>query len=121
MRVKLVVIICVCLLAACTSGGSDSDTPPRPTLKVHVGLFGGPAMPGGGMALSDSPAENVNVTAVGANGQKHRVRTDAAGIATMYLSSGTYTVYSTYCGTRSQHVVLRTGHTSQVQIRCAVP
>lgn len=112
------------MLAGCTdrlstSGGSSRGT--LATLIVHIGLFGGPARPGGGMALSDSPAENENVTAVNAAGDKSVARTNADGVATLTLTPGKYTVFSTYCGTGPRHVVLATGQIVRVQIDCPAP
>jgi hypothetical protein len=77
--------------------------------------------PGGGMALSNSPAQGKNVTAVDTSGHRHVARTDGTGVATMQLASGAYTVFSTYCGTGPHHVVLAAGQVSRVQIECPVP
>lgn len=109
----------VAVLAGCTGGGSSSAA--LATLTVHIGLFGGPARPGGGMALSNSPAENENVTAVDAAGSQSRTRTDANGVATLSLAPGRYTVFSTYCGTGPHRAVLSANRTTRLQIDCPIP
>jgi hypothetical protein len=103
-----------------SSGGSSSGAV-LVMLIVHIGLFGGPARAGGGMALSNSPAQNENVTAVDAGNRNSVARTNADGVATLRLASGRYTVYSTYCGTSPHHVVLTIHAVSHVRIDCAVP
>lgn len=102
-----------------SSGGSSGAA--LATLTVHIGLFGGPMRPSGGMALSNSPAENADVTAVNSAGRKSAARTHADGVATMKLAPGRYAVYSTYCGTGHHHVVLTADKVTRVQIDCAIP
>jgi hypothetical protein len=72
------------------------------------------------MALSDSPARGENVTVLDSTGRKHVARTDGKGVATMHLGSGTYTVFSTYCGAGPRHVVLTAGQVTHVRIDCPV-
>ena len=112
-------------LVGCTSGGPNSGGGPSDaglaTLTVHIGLFGGPVRPSGGMALSDSPAENENVTAVDAAGNRSVARTNANGVATISLTPGRYTVFSTYRGTGPHHVVLTAEQAARVQIGCPLP
>ncbi|HZC72534.1 MAG TPA: carboxypeptidase-like regulatory domain-containing protein [Jatrophihabitans sp.] len=114
------------ILAGCSSGGSDSnggsgEDAGLATLTVHIGLFGGPAKPGGGMALSNSPVANENVTAVNAAGRQVTAQTDADGVATMTLRPGRYTVFSTYCRVGTHHAVLAANKAAHVQIDCPVP
>jgi hypothetical protein len=110
-------------LAACTNGGGHSQSPaPSPVaLTVHVGLFGGPARPDGGMAMSNSPAERVNVTATSAAGRTSTAMTDASGRATLHLAPGRYAVFSTYCGPGPQTISLSAGEPAQLQIICPIP
>jgi hypothetical protein len=92
-----------------------------PNLVVHIGLFGGPATRTGGMALSNSPGYQENVTAIDASGRRQVARTDNAGVARLRVDSGRYTVYSTYCGVGRQHAVVVDGRVTRVQISCPVP
>jgi hypothetical protein len=110
-------------LAACTNGGGHSQSPAHSpvALTVYVGLFGGPARPGGEMAMSNSPAERVNVTATSAAGRTSTATTDASGRATLRLMPGRYTVFSTYCGTGRQTISLSAGEPAQLQINCPIP
>lgn len=120
-RLIAAVVIGVFALAGCTGSSSKSGKGSVATLTVHIGLFGGPARPGGGMALSNNPAQGENVTAVDAGGRKSVARTDADGIATMRLAVGRYTVFSTYCGTGPHHLMLTEHRTTRVQIDCPIP
>jgi hypothetical protein len=124
-RRVLVLLSAAAVLAGCTGGGPDSGGSSGgvalATLTVHIGLFGGPARLGGGMALSNSPAQNENVTAVDAAGVRSRTQTDANGVAMLSLAPGRYTVFSTYCGTGPHRVVLSANRTTRVQIDCPIP
>jgi hypothetical protein len=103
--------------AGCTPAAPDESH--QATLRVHVGMFGGPARPNGGMALQDSPASGENVTAVDDAGDEFTALTDAQGVAVLHLRPGRYTVYSTYCGPHSA-IALPTGQVRRVQIGCQV-
>lgn len=113
----VVAAIGLCALGACTTGNRESPA----TLEVHVGLFGGPARVDGGMALSNSPVQGQDVTAVDTRGRKHVARTDSNGTARMHLLPGPYAVSSGYCGTGSHRVTLIAHQTATVQIDCDVP
>jgi hypothetical protein len=108
---------------SCTSQQIDHPAEARPlaTLRVHIGLYGGPLRPGGGMALQNAPAPRENVTAVDADGREFVALTDATGVATMRLATGRYKVFSTYCGNGPQTAVLTADQSSKVHIVCPVP
>lgn len=105
---------------ACTS--RPAEEPQVATLRVHIGLFGGPSTSQGKMALRNSPAGNENVTAVSEAGQQFTGVTDAAGVATMHLAPGTYSVFSTYCGVGDPATIsLIADESRRVQIVCPIP
>lgn len=116
-----ILLVACCVLSGCADSGKAREHATPATLTVHIGLFGGPFLPGRGMAASDTPAQGKNVTAVDAAGRKHVARTDAGGSATLRLAPGAYTVFSTYCGTGPQHIALLRGRRTRVQIDCPVP
>jgi hypothetical protein len=115
------ILIASCILAGCTHTRTSGNGTLTATLTVHIGLFGGPAKPDGEMALSNSPADGENVTALDARGGTHLARTDATGTATMPLAPGKYSVFSTYCGTGPQHIELTAHRSAHVQIDCPTP
>jgi len=118
-------LITMLALAGCARGNADhgrgSGSASLAGLTVHIGLFGGPARLGGGMALSHSPAQMENVTAVDEAGHEFVAQTDEYGVATLHLAAGPYTVFSTGCGDGRHHVVLTTTRITRVQIHCAIP
>ena len=120
MKVVLLVVVgaLVGAMASCTS--HDPDVSQHATLRVHIGLFGGPATRHGGMALRNSPAPHENVTALDEAGHEFAGRTDAQGVATLRLAPGRYLVFSTYCGSPTS-VTLVADATRRVQIVCPVP
>jgi hypothetical protein len=113
------VVIATCALVGCASNGSASDPHALATLTVHIAAFGGPPRIGGGMALSDAPQRGKKVTAIDTNGGEHTAWTDTAGIATMHLAAGSYTV-SGYC-LRPRPIVLQAGRISRIEVPCQVP
>jgi hypothetical protein len=120
MRVVLVVVVGVLLGSTTSCTGRDADASQGATLRVHIGLFGGPATLDGKMALRNSPAPNENVTAVNEVDQESTGLTDADGVATMNLAPGRYSVFSTYCG-GSTSIALVANKTSRVRIDCPIP
>lgn len=120
-------LLCVgaaAVLAACTSGSGSQHRPdPSPaTLQVHIGLFGGPPRPGGGMALSDAPQPNASVVVTNEAGRKWTAKTDSAGLATFSVQPGPYDVASPPCGPASaRRVTVEAGQAARVEVRCAVP
>lgn len=92
------------------------------TLQVRVAQFGGPAAPGGGSVLWNSPAKGVNVTVVDAKGHAYRANTDSTGTATLQLAPGTYSVGSTYCESPGgpSHLTLTAHENAHAQIKCQV-
>lgn len=126
LSTKGALLLCVgaaAVLAACTSGpGSQHPDPSPATLQVHIGLFGGPPRPGGGMALSDAPQRNARVVVTNEAGRKWTAKTDAAGLATFSVQPGRYDVASPPCGPASaRHVTVEAGQVARVEVRCAVP
>jgi hypothetical protein len=115
------ILIASCILADCTRTRTRGHGKLTATLTVHIGLFGGPAKPAGEMALSNSPADGENVTALDARGGMHLARTDATGTATMQLAPGKYSVFTTYCGTGPQHIELTAHRRAHVEIDCPIP
>jgi hypothetical protein len=115
-------MVFLALAAACNNAGGHSESSARSpvTLTVHVGLFGGPPGPDGGMAVSNSAAARVNVTATNAVGVQSTAKTNSNGRATMRLMPGQYTVFSTYCGTGVQTVSLTANRSEQMHIICPI-
>jgi hypothetical protein len=111
------------LLGVLTNGCSSGDgTQVRPvTLRVHLGLFGGPARPDGSMALSNAPDPSAPIVLTGRDGTTQTRRTHRDGIATFSVLPGRYTVESTTCGHGPQSVVIRANRLARVEVRCDVP
>jgi hypothetical protein len=125
-KVHLVATTAATVLTACTSGhsgpaGSSSRSAVYlGRLAVHIGLFGGPARPGGGMAASNAPQPNAIVIATDDAGRKWSARTGQDGVASLSLPIGRYTVSSTSCGS-PQRIAVETGKRAYAQIACAIP
>ena len=109
------------VLAALVAATLGCSTEASGTISVRVALFGGPVTPNGRMALDNTPARNVTVTATSANGWSRTAQTDADGIATFTVAVGKYVVESTDCGQGPQPVRVASDGTAHVNIRCAVP
>jgi hypothetical protein len=114
------------VLTGCTSGNSGPAASPSRSavhlgrLAVHIGLFGGPVRPGGGMADSNAPQPNAIVIATDDAGGMWSARTGQDGVATLSLPIGRYTVSSTSCGS-PQRIAVLTGKRAYAQIACAIP
>jgi len=108
------------LVAACTTE-RHPPAPPDSTLLVHIGLFGGPGLPGGRMADSNAPAPDESVTVGNAAGREWRAETGRDGVAMFTVRPGRYMVASPYCGHGPQRVTAEAGRRSYVQIRCDIP
>jgi hypothetical protein len=106
------------VLAACTSGQHRSASQ-LSGLQVHVGLFGGPARPDGGMADSNAPQPNATVTLVNGTGRKWTANTGRDGVASFSVLPGEYSVTSLSCGPQS--VTIRASQRAYIQIRCDIP
>ncbi|MGH3521465.1 MAG: hypothetical protein ACRDU4_01250 [Mycobacterium sp.] len=118
---KLVLLTSVAaVLAACTSGHHGS-TSPLSALKVHVGLFGGPALSDGGMADSDAPQFDASVTVVNGAGRSWTAKTGRDGVASFSVLPGKYSVTSPSCGPGPQSITVKAGQRALVQVRCAIP
>jgi hypothetical protein len=110
----------VCVLAFLTAlSGCQADLPAGITARIL--LYGGATGPGGGMALHGAPAVGVTVTAAAANGVTRTALTDARGEATLLVPSGSYEVFSTYCGAEPARVLAMTQTATPVLLECAVP
>jgi hypothetical protein len=88
----------IILLAGCTT----SDHEQSATLTVHVGLFGGPPRPGGGMADSNAPQPNAPIAVTDVLGSTRHAVTDASGLASFSVRPGRYTITSPSCGSGLQ-------------------
>lgn len=110
-------------LAGCASSAAgDAGGEHLATLTVHVGIFGGPERPDGGMAASNAPAANAPVVIADRSGVTERAKTDADGVARFFVAPGRYLVRSPSCGpARSQAVVVHGNHSAHLDIRCDVP
>jgi hypothetical protein len=116
LRAAVLCASAAALVAACANGGQ-----PESTLLVHIGLFGGPGLPGGGMADSDAPAPDSPVTVRNAAGREWRAETGRDGVARFTVRPGRYVVTSSYCGHGPQQVTVKAGRRVHVQIRCDIP
>jgi hypothetical protein len=90
------------------------------TVLVHLGLFGGPERPGGGMALRNAPYRNQRVHLIGASGRVRTARTGADGVARFSVRPGWYRLRVT-CARGPRHVIARPGQPAHVSLRCYVP
>lgn len=93
----------------------------RVYLTVHVGAFGGPARPDGGMALSDAPQPGVRITVTDAAGHAMTRGTDRGGRATFTVAPGRYVVASSECGPTTPRRVTVARVPVTVNIICAIP
>lgn len=124
MRFFALVLCCLAasaVIAGCASSQQHDAALRAPTLDVHIGLFGGPAQPDGGMADSNAPEPNARVIVTNGAGRDWRASTGAGGVARFFLRPGRYLVTSPTCGHGPQHVVVRAGRLAHVQIQCAIP
>jgi hypothetical protein len=110
--------------AAVFTGCSRSSLAPSPalaTLRVHVGLFGGPLGRNGGMADSNAPQPGAPIGVKNAAGREWSTKTRPDGIATFSLRPGRYTIASPLCGRGPHAVVLKAKQRAYVQVRCDIP
>lgn len=122
MKVVVVMVtVSVAVLGSTGCGTSHSNDAATGTLRVHIGLYGGPVAPDGGQALNNSPASGETVTAASVSGHKFSAVTASNGDAVLHLASGRYTVFSTFCGPQNETVSLRPGQVKRIQISCPVP
>jgi hypothetical protein len=119
-RAALLCASTAALVAAC-GNGHHPPAPPESTLLVHIGLFGGPGLPGGGMADSNAPAPGAPVTVQNATGREWRAETGRSGVARFTIRPGRYVVTSSYCGHGPQRVAVKADRPARVQIRCDIP
>lgn len=85
--VSLLLLNSVAGLAACTRAADAANVQRSATVRVHVGLYGGPARPGGGMALNNAPEPRTPITMTDMIGHTRTAQTDAAGVATFVVAS----------------------------------
>jgi hypothetical protein len=119
--VLLLALNSVAWLAACARAGGAASAPPSATVRVHVGLYGGPEQPGGGMALNNAPEPGAPISVTDMTGHTRTAKTDAAGVATFVVAPGRYIVNTPMCGHGPQPVTARASRTAYVQVRCDVP
>lgn len=109
------------VLAACTSGHAGPTVPSVP-LQVHIGLFGGPARAGGGMADSNAPQPDAPVTVTNGAGRTWSSKTGRDGVARFSVQPGHYAVTSPSCGpVAARQVTVKPGQRAYVQVRCDIP
>jgi hypothetical protein len=116
-------VSCACtaaVLAGCTDA-SPALSRARATLRVHVGLFGGPPRPYGGMADSDAPQPDAPIRVTNDVGREWSATTGHDGIAAFSLRPGRYTITSPSCGRGPQPVVLKSKQRTYVEVRCDIP
>ena len=107
------------LAAGCSDAGGTQARPV--TLRVHLGLFGGPMRPDGGMAASNAPQPNAPIVIIASDRIRRTSRTDARGIATFSVLPGRYIVDSPTCGHGPQRVVIHPNLVAHVEVRCDIP
>lgn len=118
----ILVVAGFCLAAAgCSSDAATSAGASSVLLTVHVGLFGGPARPGGGMADSNAPQPNAPIKLTNHAGRVWSHKTGRDGIARFSMRPGRYTINSPTCGRGPEQVTLKAGHPVRVQIECDIP
>jgi hypothetical protein len=114
------------VLAGCSSGHPKSGPPSSKSvvstglLAVHVGLFGGPERPDGGMAESNAPQPDAAVSVRDSTGHTWRATTGRDGVATIPVPAGRYTVSSPFCAGPQRVTVVR-GQRAHVQVACTIP
>ena len=107
MRWLWIVLTWVVVLGGCASSRTGADTAAT-TLTVHIGVFGGPARPNGGMAVSNAPRAGAAVTVTDGSGNQWHATTDRDGIARFSVAPGQYAVHDP-CDFRDHHVTVRAG------------
>lgn len=107
------------MVAVIAFSGCQADLPAGITARIL--LYGGATGPRGGTALNGLPAVGVTVTAAADNGATRTALTDARGEATLLVPTGTYEVFSTYCGAKPARVLAVTQTATPVLLECAVP
>ena len=113
----------LCTAALATLAACANDHPaPSSELQVKVGLFGGPPLTSGGMALSNAPQPGATVVVANSKGRKWTAQTGRDGVAKFSLRPGEYAVTSLPCAPEPQTVAMKPGQLSHVQIIvCNVP
>ena len=113
-----IVLTWVVVLGGCASSRTGADTAAT-TLTVHIGVFGGPARPNGGMAVSNAPRAGAAVTVTDGSGNQWHATTDRDGIARFSVAPGQYAVHDP-CDFRDHHVTVRAGKVAHVDAHCDV-
>ena len=107
------------MLSGCASARPQAGGPAPTTLTVHIGVFGGPARPNGGMAVSNAPRADAAVTVTDPTGNQWQATTGRDGIARFSVAPGQYIV-RTPCGS-AVHVTVRAGEVARARAHCDVP
>jgi hypothetical protein len=92
-------VTCLVLLsvAGCTGASGGVHNPGLETLTVHLGLFGGPPRPSGGMALSNAPQPRAPILVTNGAKRTWNAKTNGHGIATFSVPPGLYMINSPSC------------------------
>jgi hypothetical protein len=121
MRVRVASIpLAIVALAGCASHGSGAAGGPTSTLTVHVGVFGGPMLPDGKMAASNTPRTGAQIVVTDASGHSRQARTNGDGVATFSVAAGRYTLHAP-CEPGLRAVRVRPNHAAHVEVHCDVP
>lgn len=109
-------VLCVPLVAACSGSTAQG------TVTGTVRVYGGPATPGGGQAMTGQPAAGATVS-LSSNGHEAASTTaDAQGRFTLTVAAGNYGVQG--CGASSslgETVTVTENQTTLHDINCSVP
>jgi hypothetical protein len=121
MRLRVASIpLAIVLLAGCSSQSGGDAAARTETLTVHVGVFGGPPRPDGGMAVSNAPRSGASIVVTDSGGHSRRAKTDGNGVATFSVAAGRYTIHAP-CEDGPQHVQVGSNHPAHVEVHCDVP
>lgn len=115
-----VTVLGVVVLATACSTSHPSDQP-TVTFRVHLGLYGGPPRPDGGMADSNASQPDTPIVLTADGGKKLTHQTNANGVATFDVRPGRYMIDSPTCGSGPRSVVIRSVGTPQENLRCDIP
>lgn len=111
-------------MASCIGGGCASSTAANPApvvLTVQLGLYGGPYVPGRGMADVDVPQPDAPITVTNLAGRIRTGHTDREGVATFDVRPGRYVVDSPSCGPGPHRITVAPGRLTRVDLHCDIP
>lgn len=111
---RLLIAVVVLTAAAACSG-----PPTTGTVTGTLRAYGGPPVVGGGMTLNGASQSHSTVTATSSTGATTRVTTDAKGVFTLTLPTGTYTLTGACGGDLTVHITAN--ETLHRDLACSVP